>query len=394
MALHETIILRSGEQSPDLINIAYYLLKGSTFMQRNKTSHLQALDDVRVILMLMGIILHAALLMNDHVHQGSTTGWYWLSSTIHVFRMQAFFMISGYLSWKTMTRDNYLTKRTRQLIIPAFSALLILFHVFVDRQLHFHLVDIDFSSIWFLITLYFLVLFNWILWKWNVLSQITYYCKTYPLACIAGAVISQIIISTVHYQCSLYYPWAQSFNIKQVIAQSFEFEFYYLAGLMIAQLYTWQNVLARPIWRWAGLMVWLGWISTTWFYPGIINNMMVSTITSIVIAIAVLSLTTQTKLDLGWTRSLCPASLTVYIWHFPLLRQADKLWYYVGLNHSLVYEFTCISVFALVASLAVHAFIKRSAFLRWMWLGEKWPGLTLLSIAPFLQKSESSRFVR
>lgn len=103
------------------------------------------MDAARSILILLGVILHAAniydpdgtWLVHDH-------GWWllgWLSSLIHLFRMPAFFIISGFFCAYTLpkyTPAGFLRIRLLRLALPfvTVAATLNLAQVFVSQSIH------------------------------------------------------------------------------------------------------------------------------------------------------------------------------------------------------------------------------------------------------------------
>lgn len=85
-----------------------------------------ALDAARAILMLLGIVLHGAMAYSPGGEwmvtdpQGSP-GFYLLGQTIHLFRLPAFFWISGYFFALTMSRSDssaQLGRRLLRLVVP------------------------------------------------------------------------------------------------------------------------------------------------------------------------------------------------------------------------------------------------------------------------------------
>jgi glucans biosynthesis protein C len=87
-----------------------------------------ALDAARAVLMMLGIALHsaAAYSVNGewvvHDTQNSSVVFDWLLEAVHLFRMPAFFWISGYFFALTMTRGDHnvvLGKRLFRILVPA-----------------------------------------------------------------------------------------------------------------------------------------------------------------------------------------------------------------------------------------------------------------------------------
>lgn len=93
-----------------------------------------ALDAARGILMMLGIALHTANIYTPHANwivadPSSRAAFGWMASAIHVFRMPAFFLVSGYFTAMTVRRNGplgLLRLRLPRLLIPFFTVLLTL----------------------------------------------------------------------------------------------------------------------------------------------------------------------------------------------------------------------------------------------------------------------------
>ena len=90
-------------------------------------------DAMRSILMILGVLLHAANVYAVHghwqVHDPQTHAVFdTISETIHIFRMPALFMISGFFAQMTFEkhgRRSFLSLRLRRLLIPLVSTALL-----------------------------------------------------------------------------------------------------------------------------------------------------------------------------------------------------------------------------------------------------------------------------
>ncbi|WP_031520068.1 glucans biosynthesis protein MdoC [Siccibacter colletis] len=88
------------------------------------------LDSIRAWLMLLGIPFHISLIYSSHVwHVNSATPTWWLTlfnDFIHAFRMQVFFVISGYFSYMLFlryTRKKWWKVRVERVGIPMLTAI-------------------------------------------------------------------------------------------------------------------------------------------------------------------------------------------------------------------------------------------------------------------------------
>ncbi len=88
------------------------------------------LDSIRAWLMLLGIPFHISLIYSSHMwHVNSTYPSWWLTlfnDAIHAFRMQVFFVISGYFSYMLYLRyplKRWWTVRVERVGIPMLTAI-------------------------------------------------------------------------------------------------------------------------------------------------------------------------------------------------------------------------------------------------------------------------------
>ena len=99
----------------------------STPPQIVREERLHALDNLRAVAMLLGIVLHAALsfmtlpipwIARD---AGGSLGFDLMVGVIHGFRMQLFFFLAGYfghLLWQRLGMKEFLKQRWRRIGIP------------------------------------------------------------------------------------------------------------------------------------------------------------------------------------------------------------------------------------------------------------------------------------
>lgn len=96
-------------------------------------ARLAYLDGARSVLMLLGVVLHAALAYAPHgqwlIADGSQHPFYdWLVELIHLFRMPAFFAISGFFCAMTLSklsRRTFLRKRLLRIGLPLLTTALL-----------------------------------------------------------------------------------------------------------------------------------------------------------------------------------------------------------------------------------------------------------------------------
>lgn len=137
---------------------------------KNPTERIHALDAMRAIMMLLGIVLHAAETYSIGVDQlwpkdpNSTSRFFtYLTSIIHIFRMPSFFLISGFFAamlYYDRSPKAMIVQRVKRIGFP-FVVFLLVLHPIV-----YHSYD-------FMITSFQLVDFPNVSFRW--LPNITYH---------------------------------------------------------------------------------------------------------------------------------------------------------------------------------------------------------------------------
>ena len=118
--------------------LAFYRVKKNQFiptkptnlMNSNKTERLHALDSLRAIMMMLGIVLHAS---NTYVVADYGASWPlkdpintagymdWISSFIHAFRMPIFFVVAGFfasLLFHERSSAKMIKNRVNRILLP------------------------------------------------------------------------------------------------------------------------------------------------------------------------------------------------------------------------------------------------------------------------------------
>ncbi len=100
----------------------------------NISNRVHYLDAMRGVLMMLGVLLHSALVFSPQqtwlIHSENTTEVAsFLVELIHIFRMPAFFIISGYFALFTIRKygpDLFMKVRLKRILVPLFSTALTL----------------------------------------------------------------------------------------------------------------------------------------------------------------------------------------------------------------------------------------------------------------------------
>ncbi len=97
-------------------------------------SRIHYMDATRSVLMMLGVVLHSAQIYNFErswviYSESSSELAYYLQHVIHIFRMPAFFVISGFFCLLTLRKyqpKHFLSVRLKRIIIPVISTALTL----------------------------------------------------------------------------------------------------------------------------------------------------------------------------------------------------------------------------------------------------------------------------
>lgn len=137
----------------------------------DKIERVYYLDALRSTLMLLGVVVHAANIFAPGepwkiYSKDSIEFAHFISGSIHVFRMPAFFVISGYfcaLALRHYRPENFLKRRVQRLAIPLISTALLLNSLEISVLVHdgwqkltlheYFLDGVWVSHLWFLINL-------------------------------------------------------------------------------------------------------------------------------------------------------------------------------------------------------------------------------------------------
>ena len=95
---------------------------------QDKIERLYFMDSMRAILMMLGVVLHSAQVFNPEqswvIYSNNTDSiMTYIVNIIAIFRMPAFFVVSGYFCFLTLKKyqvRKFLNVRLKRLVIPFF----------------------------------------------------------------------------------------------------------------------------------------------------------------------------------------------------------------------------------------------------------------------------------
>jgi glucan biosynthesis protein C len=236
-------------------------------MMKNETleNHLPFMDAARGVLMSLGVILHGALVFSDTnwaiQNEHTSVFFTYIVDFIHLFRMPAFFIVSGFfchMSLKRYGSNIFIKKRVPRIVVPMLVTALVLNTLQNLLLAHYHqqpisLLDSSYwltgrwvSHLWFLHVILFYFLASVVLYEYaqrplvllaNFFSQIIEKSKggfllVLPLGSLITLKISYEILDTPIY----------SFSISEAISFSLFFAF----GALLNYQRNLLNVFIKP----------------------------------------------------------------------------------------------------------------------------------------------------
>lgn len=149
------------------------------------------LDAMRSVLMMLGVVIHSTQVFNGARHwlvqSPNLLSWAdELIAVLHLFRMPAFFVVSGFFCAMTLMRygpDKFLRVRLVRIIVP----LLVIALTINSLQVYLQVQWVDFAFNW----ADYLTLGQWVSHLWFLIVLIVYFLAFYVLAKILPAGVKQ-----------------------------------------------------------------------------------------------------------------------------------------------------------------------------------------------------------
>ena len=110
---------------------------GKRFTATKPATRIPALEALRSVLLLMGIVVHSAMVLPGFDQSATTTDVWWLQfiySSVHVWRVPAYFIVSGYLSAALFARGtvwDFLRGRFKRVTSVLLAAQVFIIPVFL-----------------------------------------------------------------------------------------------------------------------------------------------------------------------------------------------------------------------------------------------------------------------
>ena len=301
------------------------------------TGRIHGIDAWRgLVLAILGVVLHASFVLEPGLWRGVIYG------TIHGFRMEAFFTISGFLACRGDDRPGWIERRAVALMIPfAFTA----FMIVAARNIFTHPLSwwSDTSYLWFLPVL-------------MLCSLLPRWTPSLRLVIIAAPVLSLLFI--IQSAASSAIPPHVPDWVTSIVATPY-YGLFYLAGRSIMT----GRITLTSIHAYVGLIMLLAWVTALFampdFYPAptipmrIASNMARSLV-GLSVTLAILHHAARVQ-RLRWPMpQLSRAAYTIYLTHYPIISCINLILYKTMLNRHGWSIFVALSVMTTVSCLSIH----------------------------------------
>lgn len=336
------------------------------------------LDALRASMMLLGLFIHAVYFMNTTATYQPSDELKILSNFFTFFRMECFFILSGFLTAMLITKkgDSYLVdNRVRRVIVPFLSSFLVVSvvfsyiyepDVFSSKGLSYFI-----QHLWFLITLAILSLLSISNIFKNFLNlKLDFFAKVlllfiFYIGCRAVEIFIRNKVS----------PFFMELYIYTILKTSFFLIFYYIGCHFYKYSAPLEGVVKNKF-TYGILGLFFALISSYIFYISEIKDIKLTTMYLIIRNISdfgvalffsffLFSIFYSINRSNKVIRFLVDSSLIVYVFHFPVLKVLNNIFKgYYFMNSSLYMLFLIVSTFLI--TVAIYFLLKQTSFTRKM----------------------------
>jgi glucans biosynthesis protein C len=346
---------------------------------RASTGRIHGLDTSRAVLLLLGVVIHAAFLSrwSGPVEYPEFD---WFQLVIHSFRMEAFFAVAGYLTAITFPRrPTYLRGRLRQLLVPAACTWLIVlppgwWAQYGSPMWRPH----DLSTLWFLITLSVSTCILIFAERTGLNARVQKIVETLPtfvsliaffvFVCIAAAITEKFR-----------WEWKLDNSISAGVWRVLNYAPYLFLGFYAYHVDRVADLLKLKLVRYIGLIALLFLSVHVAIDPNFYaasRPILYRVFSSVEISFVGLSMTLAI---LAWSGRLTTQSyvfsrisagaFTIYLFHWSVL----EVIYKVSPAFDPWLQFILYAPLTAVICFGIHQIISRSALLAFMFNGRPWP---------------------
>lgn len=333
-----------------------------------RPGRIEGLDLWRALLPLLGVVLHVDGLFLLEGGFGETLGL--ANILIHAFRMEAFFMIAGFLASDRLRRPSYLADRTRTLLVP-LAAMWLLIALWRPSDATGLFVGLT-SHLWFLLCLLQLSAAGVLgerLGVWDRLAAATSGDRRRASALFFVAACA----FAAGFQHAFSYDWAR-FSVAFTFVQSLYYSAYFGGGVVLARSPAALDTLRRPMVCAAALVALIALATLATLRPELAAGQgrpgvatLVMTAVALCCSAAIIGSGLRMRGGAAWRWS-AGAGYSVYLIHFPLVTLLHERT--EGLAAGPRWLLMVASV--TLGSFAAHAVVERFAPLRSLLNGADW----------------------
>lgn len=351
------------------------------------------LDLLRSMMMLYGVIWHTGCwiwwkewgFLETKIHQSKDI--FAVVSIPHIFRMETFFLVAGFLSCMVLSRKDkkqFFQARIKRVLFP------LIFGCFcVNLLIVFYFKHIDvfygnfklwnlFEHGWFLVCLFVFVIID------TFLNKTKFYSKEYiiiPLAFIASVEVYQIwklyhsFAGSQVYQTWKYYNQFQSINFFGDLTSLFiekpliYFIYYYLGSRLYIRRDCLKNINNKDIWYFTILAIIFVFCASRldnhyWHFASQPRTFIVIAGILMSLALFLIFYKIINKPNGKITNYLIDSSIVIYILHQPVVMLFGYYFDHLPINNITFFIMVC--VFTFIFSFLLYEIIKRFKILKLM----------------------------
>lgn len=315
------------------------------------------LDLLRSIIMIFGPTLHASMIMggafgfNGYFNQSSIN--YAIFNYSHQFRMELFFIISGFFSSLVISRkgtDHYIESRKKRIFRPTILSLItilpitcmLMFYIKGDTDIKSYL---SYRHLWFLVTLSMISLITFVNPRFflNTSNRIARYLNGRPYIFSMAVFFILFFVSHILFIISKKIL-PRDLNVSLQISESILYMAPYIVGMT---LYFISSALSKKTIT-CFLFLFTVWyvVSLTPFYdaaPGVIK-VMLKDISTVMVCLSIFYLFFSMKIQQNkFISELSRIALPFYLFHLPVLILLSSIYYEITKNDSDI-QYTLIVI--------------------------------------------------
>jgi glucan biosynthesis protein C len=357
-----------------------------------KKEHFEGLDVARAILLLGGPIVHAAVMMNPGTLDPSKFDLFYgsINYVSGLFRMQTFFVISGFLAAMYVHRENWLLGRVRSIGIPFLAGWVILvpLTIWLFRDNVWGVVMLRnrvYDNIptplhmWFLLTLLFSAVL--VSYARNLIGVVSDKLKKLPLWVTAIVFVVMLIVSDLGFRMLVwtgghgYSPPVTEFGTA-IIRSPYFIAFYLLGFVMFRDRRIVTLAMNKTVWLLGAITLGVALVgynlhTTQHVMVDNIARELFLSITSLLLSVAVFGIAMMIRKSNAVANRLSDASYSVYLFHMPMLALVWMLFEHQVKGPAI---FVLLILGSLFLSLALHELmVKPFALQRLIWNGKPMP---------------------